>query len=255
MRFEVTILGAASAKPTADRHPSAQVINVGEQLYLLDAGEGVQGRLFAAGINPLRLRGVFISHLHGDHVYGLFPLISTLGLYGKRTPLRIFGPSALGEIIEAHLRFFDPALPYKVEFTAVDTSAFAPVFETRTLTVLTVPLRHRVPTVGYLFRIKDGRSYAYLSDTAWSPPAAERVAGVSLLYHEATYADAERRTARARGHSTALEAARIAEKAGAGQLLIGHYSSRYKDVSPLVAEARTVFDRTEAAVEGKTYSI
>ena len=78
----------------------------------MDAGEGVQQQLVRAGINPLKLRAVFISHLHGDHVYGLLPLISTLGLYGKRTPLPIYAPRPFGEILEAHLRYFDTALPY-----------------------------------------------------------------------------------------------------------------------------------------------
>ena len=83
MSFSVTILGSSSAKPTLSRHPSAQVVNVHEQYYLVDAGEGVQQQLIRYGINPLRLRAVFISHLHGDHVFGLFPLISTLALYGR----------------------------------------------------------------------------------------------------------------------------------------------------------------------------
>ena len=95
MSFSVTILGSASAKPTPDRHPSAQIVKVHEQHYLVDAGEGAQQQMFRYGINPLKLRAVFISHLHGDHVFGLFPLISTLGLYGRRTPLKIFGLSLI----------------------------------------------------------------------------------------------------------------------------------------------------------------
>lgn len=95
MSFAVTILGSSSAKPTPDRHPSAQAVNIHEQYYLVDAGEGVQQQLVRYGINPLKLRAVFISHLHGDHVYGLFPVISTLGLYGRRTPLDVFAPGPL----------------------------------------------------------------------------------------------------------------------------------------------------------------
>ena len=92
MSFTVTILGSASAKPTPGRHPSAQVVNLHEQHYLVDAGEGTQQQLFRYGINPLRLRAVFLSHLHGDHCFGLFPLLSTLGLYGRRTPLPVYAP-------------------------------------------------------------------------------------------------------------------------------------------------------------------
>ena len=99
MSFSVTILGSASAKPTPDRHPSAQIVKVHEQHYLVDAGEGAQQQMFRYGINPLKLRAVFISHLHGDHVFGLFPLISTLALYGRKTPLRVFAPAPFGEIL------------------------------------------------------------------------------------------------------------------------------------------------------------
>ncbi|MBR0330671.1 MAG: ribonuclease Z, partial [Alistipes sp.] len=248
MSFKVTILGSASAKPTIQRHPSAQVINIHEQYYLMDAGEGVQQQLVKYGINPLKLREVFISHLHGDHVYGLFPLISTLGLYGRRTPLRVYAPAPFGEMLEAHLRLFDQELPYEVEWVEVDTTKHRLVSENRTVEIWTIPLRHRVPCCGYLFRekepglnvekfkiakynlsiaqitaakrgedvtLEDGtvlrneeltyrpyraRSYAYLSDTNFSAKAANLCRGVDLMYHEATYAADEQRTARQRGH-------------------------------------------------------
>ena len=145
MSFSVTILGSASAKPTPDRHPSAQIVKVHEQHYLVDAGEGAQQQMFRYGINPLKLRAVFISHLHGDHVFGLFPLISTLGLYGRRTPLKIFGPAPLGEMLGCHLRYFDTQLPYEIEWVEVDTTRHALLFENRTLEVWSVPLRHRIP--------------------------------------------------------------------------------------------------------------
>ncbi|MBP3533586.1 MAG: MBL fold metallo-hydrolase, partial [Alistipes sp.] len=152
--IKVTILGSASAKPTANRHPSAQIVNVDEQYYLVDAGEGVQKQMFRYGINPLKLRGIFISHLHGDHVFGVFPLISTLGLYGRRTPLKIFAPRPFGEILESHLRYFDSDLPYEVEWVEVDTTAHRIIFENNSLEVWSIPLRHRVPASGYMFREK-----------------------------------------------------------------------------------------------------
>lgn len=303
MSFRVTILGSASAKPTVDRHPSAQVVCIHEQYFLVDAGEGTQQQLFRYGVNPLKLRAVFITHLHGDHLFGLFPMLSTLGLYGRRTPLTIFAPHPFGEILDAHLRYFDSDLPYPVEWRRVDTTQHELLFENRTVEVWSVPLRHRVPTSGYLFREKEpplnvdkfkiakyglsiaritaakrgeditldsgeripnaeltyrpyaARSFAYLSDTNYSAKAAETVAGVDLLYHEATYADAERKIARERGHATAAEAAKAAVKAGAKRLVIGHFSSRYRDVAPLVAEARAIFAESYPAVEGETFTI
>ena len=155
MSFTVTILGSASAKPTPGRHPSAQVVNLHEQHYLVDAGEGTQQQLFRYGINPLRLRAVFLSHLHGDHCFGLFPLLSTLGLYGRRTPLPVYAPAPFGEILACHLRYFDSELPYAVEWHEVDTTCHRPLLENRSLEVWSIPLRHRVPTCGYLFREKE----------------------------------------------------------------------------------------------------
>ncbi|MCX4301196.1 MAG: ribonuclease Z [Alistipes sp.] len=303
MSFSVTILGSSSAKPTANRHPSAQIVNVQEQYYLVDAGEGVQQQLIRMGINPLKIREVFISHLHGDHVFGLFPLLSTLGLYGRRTALRIHAPAPFGEILAAHLRYFDSQLPYPVEWSETKTTEHALLLENRTLEIWSIPLRHRVPCAGFLFRekcpplnvekykiVKYGltiaqitaakrgedvrldtgevipnaeltyrpyapRSYAYLSDTNFSAKAAGLCRGVDLLYHEATYAAAEQRAAKERGHSTTLDAAKAAMKAGAGRLVIGHYSSRYKDEQVLVDEARTLFPETYAATEGTTFTI
>lgn len=300
--IKVTILGSASAKPTANRHPSAQIVNVDEQYYLVDAGEGVQKQMFRYGINPLKLRGIFISHLHGDHVFGVFPLISTLGLYGRRTPLKIFAPRPFGEILESHLRYFDSDLPYEVEWVEVDTTAHRIIFENNSLEVWSIPLRHRVPASGYMFREKmpelnvdkfkieryglsvkqivaakrgedialdDGtvipnaeitylprqpKTYAYCSDTNRSAMVARRVKGADLLYHEATYAAAERRQAKERGHSTSVDAAEIALVAGAKRLIIGHFSSRYKEPSALLDEARAVFPATDIATEGETYT-
>ena len=208
-----------------------------------------------------------------------------------------------GGILACHLRYFDTELPYTVAWTEVDTTKHALLLENRTLEVWSVPLRHRVPCAGFLFREKEPplnvekfkiakyglsiaqitaakrgeeirlatgevipnaeltyrpyapRSYAYLSDTNYSAKAAGLCRGVDLMYHEATYAAAEQRSARDRGHSTTTDAAKAALKAGARRLVIGHYSSRYKDETPLVEEARTLFAESYPATEGTTYTI
>ena len=278
-------------------------MNIHEQYYLVDAGEGAQQQMVRVGINPLKIRGVFISHLHGDHLYGLFPLISTLGLCGKRTPLDVYAPAPFGELLAAHLKYFDRELPYEVIWHETHTTQHELLFENRSIEVWSIPLRHRVPCAGFLFREKQpernvdkfkiakyslsiaqitaakrgedlvletgerienaaltyipykARSYAYLSDTNFSAKAASLCTGVDLMYHEATYAAEEQRSARDRGHSTSVDAAKAALQAHAQRLLIGHYSSRYKDEQVLVDEARQLFPQTEAATEGKTFQI
>lgn len=303
MPISVTILGNSSAKPSATGHPSAQVVNINEQLFLVDAGEGVQRQMARCGISPLKLRAVFISHLHGDHVYGLFPLLSTLGLYGRRTPLKIYAPRPFGEALESFLRLFENNLPYTPEWVEVDTTKHQIIFENDTTEVWTLPLRHRIPTAGYMFRqkeptlnvtkyaierysldvhqivaakrgedieLKSGEvianelltyrpyppmSYAYCSDTNYSARLAKMVEGVDMLYHEATYSAAERKMAKERGHATTADAAKVAQMAGVGKLLIGHFSSRYKDLEPLLQESREIFPATEIAHEGMTFTI
>ena len=303
MSIAVTILGNSSAKPTASGHPSAQVVNVNEQYFLVDAGEGVQRQMARRGISALKLRAVFISHLHGDHMYGLFPLLSTLGLYGRRTPLRIYAPRPFGEMLECFLRLCETNLPYTPEWVEVDTTKHQIIFENDSTEVWSLPLRHRIPTAGYLFRQKEPAlnvkkyaieryglsvkqivdakrgedivlesgevlpndvityrpystlSYAYCSDTNYSARLARMVEGVDVLYHEATYAADMRKTAKERGHSTTEDAAKVAKMAGVGRLLIGHFSSRYKDLSLLLDEARTTFPATDIAREGETFLI
>lgn len=303
MTFKVTILGSGSAKPSITKHHSAQVVNLYEQHYLVDCGEGTQNRLLRAGVSPLKINAVFISHLHGDHVFGLFPLISSMGLMGRKVPLHVFAPRPFDEIMAYHFRYFDTELPFEVVWHEVHTTAHELLYENNVMEVWSVPLRHRVPTAGFLFREKtpglnvrkekiaelglgvaqitaakrgedvtlaDGRvvpngeltyvpypprSYAYLSDTNYSGKAVSLVKGVDLLYHEATYADNMRKEAKQRGHATTLQAVKAARESGAKRLIIGHFSSRYKDDSVLLDECLTEFAETYLAEEGKTFEI
>ncbi|MBR2061584.1 MAG: MBL fold metallo-hydrolase, partial [Tidjanibacter sp.] len=149
MTFKVTILGSSSAKPSVRKHHSAHTLNAYEQFYLIDCGEGTQRRLMECGISPMKINAIFISHLHGDHVFGLFPLISTLGLQGRKLPLDIYAPHPMGEILEAHYRWYDTKLPFEVRYHEVDTRSHTLIYENKVMEVWTVPLRHRTPCCGY----------------------------------------------------------------------------------------------------------
>lgn len=155
MTFSVTILGCSSAKPAVGRHCSAQLINLSEQYYLIDCGEGTQQRIMECGVSPMQIDNIFVSHLHGDHCYGLFPLISTYGLLGRRTPLHVYAPAPMGELLEQHFRFFDQELDYEVVWHAVDTTKNELIFQNKVLEVWSIPLRHSVATSGYMFREKE----------------------------------------------------------------------------------------------------
>ena len=154
MTFKVTILGSSAAMPTVDKHHSAQILNVSEQFYLIDCGEGTQNRLMKLGINPLKISCIFISHLHGDHIYGLFPLISTMSLMGRRTKLKIFAPRPFDEILENHKRYFDIGTGFELEYCEVRTREHSLIFENKVMEVYSLPLRHSTPCSGFLFKEK-----------------------------------------------------------------------------------------------------
>ena len=265
---------------------------------MIDCGEGTQMQLRRASVRFTKLGHVFISHLHGDHCFGLIGMISTFGMLGRTATLHVHAPEELRSMLDAQLKFFCQDLGYSIEFHAVDTTVHRVIYEDRSLQVESIPLSHRVPCCGFLFRekpllphirrdmidfyqipvsqiqnIKSGqgyeladgtcipherlvtpadepRSYAYCSDTKFSRRVIKSVEGVDWLYHEATYDDSLRIKAHKRYHSTALEAATVAHNAGVGQLIIGHFSKRYLDETPLLQEAQSIFPATRLANEG-----
>lgn len=298
--FALTVLGAGSATPSLRYHPTAQLITVGSDLMLIDCGEGTQLRLIEQKIRPGRLRYIFISHLHGDHYFGLAPLLSTLNLAGRTDDLYLFGPRGLDEVLTTIFRVSDSRLGYRLHFQAVDPDRPALLLNHPQVTVESIPLQHRIDCTGYLFRekphkphllrdklppdvpvhylrqLKDGhdiveangrvlyaavdytepgpaaRAYAFCSDTRYLESMVPQLRGVDLLYHEATFLEDNADRAAEVFHSTARQAATIAAKAGVGRLLIGHFSSRYREQEPFLSEARAVFPETYLAIEGET---
>lgn len=152
--FKIHILGCGSALPTLQHNASSQVVEIRGKMFMVDCAEGTQTQLRRSKINFQRLQAVFISHLHGDHCFGLIGMISTFGLMGRTAPLSIYGPKELGPVLDMLITTFCDKLSFEVVFLPVDTKTRAVVYEDRSLTVETIPLQHRVPCAGYLFREK-----------------------------------------------------------------------------------------------------
>ncbi|QKG53140.1 ribonuclease Z [Hymenobacter sp. BRD67] len=305
MTFELQILGSGSATPMVGRHPTAQLLAVGEGRYLLDCGEGTQLRLLEQRRRLSSLRVIFISHLHGDHYFGLFGLLSTLSLQGRQEPLTVVGPPGLELVLTTQALHSQMQPGYPITFVPVDTEAHAVVYEDALVRVSSLPMRHRIPCCGYLFEEQPRRNklvkerlpaslsptelsqlaqghdlpadpatgrpalrhadvsvpapaprrYAFCSDTVYTPSLAELVRGVDLLYHEATFLNDLRERAAVTFHSTARQAAELAQAADAQRLLIGHFSSRYKQLEGHLQEAQAVFAWTALATEGLVVSV
>lgn len=155
--FRVHILGCGSALPTTRHFSSMQVVECRQKLFMVDCGEGAQIQLRRSGLSFNKLGHIFISHLHGDHCFGVIGLISTLGLLGRTATLHIHAPEDFRKILQAQLDlFFNYDIGYKVEFHAVDTTKHQVIYEDHSLQVESIPLEHRMPCCGFLFREKPG---------------------------------------------------------------------------------------------------
>ena len=154
-KFELTILGCGSALPTTRHFATSQVLNVREKLYMIDCGEGSQLQMRRSHLKFSHLNHVFISHLHGDHCFGLIGLISTFGLLGRTAPLHVHAPENFGSMLQSMLDFFCKGLDFNIEFHPVDTTRHTLVHEDRSVMVYSIPLRHRIACCGYLFKEKE----------------------------------------------------------------------------------------------------
>lgn len=152
--FRVHILGCGSATPTLKHEPSAQIVEVRGKMFLVDCAEGTQTRLRHAHVHFSAINHIFITHLHGDHCLGLFGLLSTFGLLGRTAPMYIYATTELRAALDVFMSVFCSNLGYEVIFKPIDTTVSAVIYEDRSLTVTTLPLEHRVPCCGFLFREK-----------------------------------------------------------------------------------------------------
>ncbi len=155
MDFTLTVLGTASAKPIPGRNQSAQVLSVHGRSFLIDCGEGTQTRLQEARISLLRIESVFISHIHGDHVFGLFGLLSTMGMLSRMTPLTIYAPVGFGPILKFFLSYYGTGIPFEIRHVPMTMKSPEMIYHTKSLEVYAFPLNHRIETFGWLFREKE----------------------------------------------------------------------------------------------------
>jgi ribonuclease Z len=236
---------------------------VNERLFLIDCAEGTQLQIRKYRIRFQRIRHILITHLHGDHFYGLIGLLTSFHLLGRKEDLHLYGPPMLNEIIELQLKASATTLIYPLHFHPLRFDLNECIYEDEKVTIHSFPLIHSVPTCGFIFREKrpqrgsseSPRSYAYCSDTAYSESLVPIIQGCDLLYHETTFMQNMAKNAREKMHSTTIEAATIAKKAMVKKLMIGHFSARYDDLQPLLEEAKNVFQQTILAEDGMTIQI
>jgi ribonuclease Z len=299
--MKLTILGCYAATPRTLTNPTSQVLEIKNRLFLIDCGEGTQVQLRKNKIKFSKINHIFISHLHGDHLYGLIGTISTFSLLGRTTDLHIYGPKGIKELILLQLKLTESWTTYNLFFHELESKESEVIFEDQKVIVKTIPLKHRVYTNGFLFqekpaerklnieavqqydihvayyqKIKNGGnvtlddgtiienkklsfdpipplSYAFCSDTVYNEAIIPIIENVDVLYHESTFLESEAPLAQKTLHSTAKEAARIALKANARQLVLGHYSTRYDGIERFKEEAESIFPNVLLGDDGVSF--
>ena len=304
MSLQLTILGCHSATPRVNAHPTSQYLEINNRHFLIDCGEGTQRQMRKYKIGFSKINHIFISHLHGDHFFGLIGLISTFGILNREKDLHIYGPKGIKEVTVLQLKLSKSWTKYQLIFHELDSKESELIFEDDKVSVRTIPLDHRVYTNGFLFtekhqqkrldiekikqypeidicdyhNIKAGKeyvlesgevipnseltqkpltpkSYAFCSDTVYKPAIVPLIKEATLLYHEATFLKDREDLAEKTKHSTAEQAAKIANEANVKELIIGHYSSRYPSIKEFKKEAEFIFKNVKLAEAGKTFSI
>ena len=301
--MKVTILGNNSALAAFGRHTTSQIVQVDDEtLFMIDCGEGVQEQIQRFGIRKNKIAFIFISHMHGDHYFGLPGLLNSMNLLGRTAPLTIFCPDELPEIIAAIFKAGDSQIQFPLSFCKLSTPNEYLVNNPR-FSVRSFPVEHRIACYGFLVEkksrarkinaaacesyqipythydaLKDGadyideegntilnkwltddgtapKKYAFCADTLFTTSFLEAVMGCDTLYHESTYLQVDESKAAMRFHSTAKQAAQFAVLAKTKKLLLGHYSSKYREVRVFEEEARSIFPNTFATIEGITYEV
>ena len=301
--MKLTILGSCSAYPTLDRFTTSQILQINGKSFLIDCGEGTQIQLRNNKIKFNSIEDILISHLHGDHFFGLPGLILTFNLLGREKPLNIYGPRGIKNIIISLLKIGNTWTNYKLNFTELDNPSSEIIYDKNEISITTIPLYHGIYTNGFLFRkktsvhkllvdkalsfgidktqfagiklgkdgilddgsiieniklvepLKPDLTYAYCSDTLFNEKIIKQIKGCDLLYHESTFLKKHENFAKKTFHSTAEQAALIAKKSNVKKLILGHFSTRYKDLTLFLKESKSIFQNVDLALENKIFTI
>lgn len=301
--MKLTILGCYAATPRTLSNPTSQVLEIKNRVFLIDCAEGTQVQLRKSKVKFSKINHIFISHLHGDHFYGLVGLISTFMLLNRENDLHVHGPKGIKEIILLQLRASGSYTGYNLYFNELESKESQIVYEDEKVIVKTIPLEHRIYTNGFLFQEKNierklnvekieeyqidklyynkikyggnitldngkiienseltfppapSKSYAYCSDTQYSETIIPIIENADYLYHESTFLENELFLAEKTKHSTAKQAATIAQKANVKNLILGHFSTRYGNLQLFQDEAQTIFQNTQLADDGKEFEM
>ena len=154
MNFTLNVLGTASALPTTERYPSAQVLDVRGRLFMIDCGEGAQMQIRRAKVSFLKIEHICLSHIHGDHIFGIFGLLSTMGMFGRSSVLNIYAPKSFAPVLDFFMLHFGEGVKYEINHVILEMSEPEIVYENRTVELLAFPLNHRVETFGFIIREK-----------------------------------------------------------------------------------------------------
>lgn len=306
--MKITFLGTGAGVPAKERNVSSLVLHLDNnsgELWMFDCGEATQQQILHTAIKLRKISKIFITHLHGDHIFGLPGLLGSRSFQGAQTPLKIYGPKGIKDFIDTSLKVSSTYLKYPLmihEFCEEKCQLF---YENR-FTVSAAKLDHNLPSYGFRIveddlpgpllidkvkqenipigpilqklkagltvtlddgRVIDGREFvgppkkgkiiAVLGDTRYTETAVELAKEANVLVHEATFSSREQNLATEYFHSTTHDAAAVAKKANAKQLILNHISSRYQkeDVYVLLKEARAIFPNTFVSQDFATFSI
>lgn len=293
--FDLLFLGTGASVPSRDRALPCVAVRSGSDVILFDCGEGTQRQLMCSRFSFMKVRAIFVTHLHGDHFFGLPGLLQTMGLSGRKDPLLVCGPEGFSEALNTILGLCEGEIEYPLDIRDVKPGDELDVQHMRVTVFRT---DHGILSQGYVVREPDirgkvdadrakalgisgkdfrkleagetvngvrledisypitpGKSVAYTGDTSKCQTVIDAVRGVDVLIHESTYSDLEAGKAEEHHHSTARSAAETAKEAGVGTLVLVHVSNRYKDRSQIQAEAAEVFPDTVVPEDFQFYSM